>query len=327
MRITISGPPGSGKTTVCGKLSEELGLKAIVFGQVFRELAAEKGLSLGELGALAEKDPSIDAGIDAKIVDIARAHPDIILESRLSAYMLTRNNIPALRVYLDASPEVRMSRIGGREGKDLEIAVKETIDRQASEAKRYKMYYDIDIDDRSVYDLVINTDELTPDEVLDRILSAVRARNMLVKDPKAIPDKWGKRPSDRTIGELLQAGVIALDKPSGPTSHQATAWVKGAIHMDKVGHGGTLDPYVSGVLPICTGKAVRLTDIVLSSDKEYICLMRLHADRSEKKIREVMDRFRGKIYQLPPVRSAVKRQLRIRTIKELEILDIRGRDV
>lgn len=97
--------------------------------------------------------------------------------------------------------------------------------------------------------------------------------------------------------------------------------------MDKVGHGGTLDPYVSGVLPICTGKAVRLTDIVLSSDKEYICLMRLHADRSEKKIREVMDRFRGKIYQLPPVRSAVKRQLRIRTIKELEILDIRGRDV
>lgn len=327
MRITISGPPGSGKTTVCGKLSEELGLKAIVFGQVFRELAAEKGLSLGELGALAEKDPSIDAGIDAKIVDIARAHPDIILESRLSAYMLTRNNIPALRVYLDASPEVRMSRIGGREGKGLEIAVKETIDRQASEAKRYKMYYDIDIDDRSVYDLVINTDELTPDEVLDRILSAVRARNMLVKDPKAIPDKWGKRPSDRTIGELLQAGVIALDKPSGPTSHQATAWVKGAIHMDKVGHGGTLDPYVSGVLPICTGKAVRLTDIVLSSDKEYICLMRLHADRSEKKIREVMDRFRGKIYQLPPVRSAVKRQLRIRTIKELEILDIRGRDV
>jgi H/ACA ribonucleoprotein complex subunit 4 len=81
------------------------------------------------------------------------------------------------------------------------------------------------------------------------------------------------------------------------------------------------------VLPICTGKAVRLTDIVLSSDKEYVCLMRLHADRSEERIREVMGRFVGKIYQLPPVRSAVKRQIRIRTIKELEILDIRGRDV
>lgn len=327
MRITISGPPGSGKTTVCGKLSETLGLKAVVFGQVFRELAAEKGISLGELGALAERDPSIDAGIDARIVEIARTHPDIILESRLSAYMLTRNGIPALRVYLDASPEVRMCRIGDRECKDLETAIKETQDRQKSEAKRYKMYYDIDVEDRSVYDLIINTDELTPDEVLQRIVSAVRARNMLVKDPKAIPDRWGKRPSDRTVGELLEAGVIALDKPSGPTSHQATAWVKGVLHTDKVGHGGTLDPYVSGILPICTGKAVRLTDIVLSSDKEYICLMRLHADRSEREIRAAMEKFRGKVYQLPPVRSAVKRQLRIRTIHEMEILDIRGRDV
>lgn len=150
---------------------------------------------------------------------------------------------------------------------------------------------------------------------------------MLIKDPDAIPDKWGKRPSDRSIGELLSGGVIILDKPSGPTSHQATAWVREALKVDRVGHGGTLDPYVSGVLPVTLGKAVRLTDVVLSSDKEYICLMRLHADRPEKRIREVMSRFVGKIYQLPPVRSAVKRQLRIRTIKELEVLDIQGRDV
>ena len=111
---------------------------------------------------------------------------------------------------------------------------------------------------------------------------------MLTKDPKAIPDKWGKRPSDRTIGELLQGGVIILDKPSGPTSHQATAWVRDALKCEKVGHGGTLDPYVSGVLPITLGKAVRLTDVVLSSDKEYVCLMRLHADRPEKRVREVI---------------------------------------
>ena len=149
---------------------------------------------------------------------------------------------------------------------------------------------------------------------------------MLTKDPKAIPDKWGKRPSD-TIGELLQGGVIILDKPSGPTSHQATAWVRDALKCEKVGHGGTLDPYVSGVLPITLGKAVRLTDVVLSSDKEYVCLMRLHADRPEKRVREVISRFVGKIYQLPPVRSAVKRQVRIRTIHEIEVLDIRGRDV
>lgn len=327
MRITISGPPGSGKTTVCGKLSEALGVRAVVFGQVFRQLAAEKGMDLVEFGKLAETDPSIDAAIDAKIVETARDSPDIILESRLSAYMLTRNGIPALRVFLDASPEVRFSRIGIREEKEMRKAIEETNARQESEAKRYMMYYGIDIADRSVYDLIINTDHLTPDEVLQKILDAVRVRNMLVKDPKAVPDKWGTRPSDRSLGELLQGGVIALDKPSGPTSHQVTAWARDALHIDKIGHGGTLDPYVSGILPICTGKAVRLTDIVLSSDKEYVCLMRLHADRSEARIREVIGRFVGKIYQLPPVRSAVKRQLRIRTVKELEVLDIRGRDV
>ena len=150
---------------------------------------------------------------------------------------------------------------------------------------------------------------------------------MLVKDPKALPDKWGKRPSDRSVGELLEAGVIALDKPRGPTSHQVTSWARDALHVDKIGHGSTLDPYVSGILPICTGKAVRLTDLVLSSDKDYVCLMVLHHDRSEKKIREIIKSFEGKIYQLPPVRSAVKRQLRIRNVKAIDILEIKGRNV
>ena len=150
---------------------------------------------------------------------------------------------------------------------------------------------------------------------------------MLTKDPNAILDKWGKRPSDRTLGELLQSGVIALDKPSGPTSHQVTAWVRDALHLEHIGHGGTLDPYVSGILPVTTGKAVRLTDIVLSSDKEYVCLMRLHADRPEMKVREVFASFTGKIFQTPPARSSVKRQLRIRNIRELEILQIQGRRV
>ena len=327
MRITISGPPGSGKTTACTRLAEELGLEAVVFGKVFRQLAAEKNLTLGELGEIAEKDPSIDKDIDARIVETARTHPDIILESRLSAYMLARNGIPALKIYLDASPEVRMARIGNREDKDFQKALEETKQRQESEVKRYKMYYDIDINDLSVYDLVISTDNLTPDEVLERILDAVRVRRMLVKDPKAVPDRWGKRPSDRTTGELLKAGVIALDKPEGPTSHQATAWARDAVHADRIGHGGTLDPGVSGILPVCTGKAVRLTDVVLSSDKEYVCLMTLHGDCSEKRIREVMAKFTGRIYQLPPVRSAVKRKLRIRRIHELEILQIDGRRV
>ena len=150
---------------------------------------------------------------------------------------------------------------------------------------------------------------------------------MIVKDQNVISDRWGKRPSDRTVGELLEAGVIAMDKPAGPTSHQATAWAKEILNMKKLGHGGTLDPNVSGVLPLCLGKAMRLTDLVLSSDKEYVCLMRLHKDRSEAKIREVMKEFQGKIYQFPPVRSAVKRQMRIRTVSELTVIQISGRDI
>lgn len=176
MRLTISGPPGSGKTTACNRLSELLGLKAVVFGKIFRELAAEKQITLGELGAIAEKDPSIDQAIDAKILEIARANEDIILESRLSAYMLSRNNIPAFKIYLGASPEVRMSRIGVREGESLEQAKKETIERQASEAKRYMMYYNIDINDMSVYDLVVDTDNLDPDGVIDTIMKAIEGR-------------------------------------------------------------------------------------------------------------------------------------------------------
>ena len=150
---------------------------------------------------------------------------------------------------------------------------------------------------------------------------------MLIKDPDAPKDRWGKRPSDRSVGELLSFGVIALDKQSGPTSHQVTAWAREALHVKHIGHGGTLDPYVSGVLPLCLGKAVRLTDLVLSSDKMYVCIMRLHGDRSPERIREVMRRFQGRIYQLPPVRSAVKRQLRIRRISKLDVLEIDGRDV
>ena len=150
---------------------------------------------------------------------------------------------------------------------------------------------------------------------------------LIVRDPDTIPDRWGKRPSDRSVGELLKGGVIILDKPAGPTSHQATAWARDALRLDKVGHGGTLDPYVSGVLPLCLGKAVRLTDVVLSSKKEYICLMTLHGDRAEKRIRQVISNFVGKIYQLPPVRSSVKRQLRIRNVSEIDILEIDGRKI
>lgn len=150
---------------------------------------------------------------------------------------------------------------------------------------------------------------------------------MLVRDRSPLTVDAGKRPSERTMEELLEAGVINLDKPMGPTSHQATAWVRDILQVEKIGHGGTLDPKVSGVLPVATGRAVRSLNLTLKADKEYVCLMRLHRDKSEEAIRKVMATFVGRIYQTPPVRSAVKRQLRVRTIHELEVLEISGRDV
>jgi len=150
---------------------------------------------------------------------------------------------------------------------------------------------------------------------------------MLVREESFVSDKWGKPPSARSVEELLEAGVINLDKPSGPTSHQVTAWVRDILSIKKVAHGGTLDPNVSGVLPIATGKAVRAIDLTLKSDKEYVCLMKLHREKKEEDIRKVLLSFVGEIFQTPPVRSAVKRQMRVRKIHEIRIIEIRGRDI
>jgi H/ACA ribonucleoprotein complex subunit 4 len=149
----------------------------------------------------------------------------------------------------------------------------------------------------------------------------------LVRDRAPRTSGRGKRPEERDVEELLQSGVLALDKMQGPTSHQVTAWVRDVLHVDRIGHGGTLDPNVSGVLPIALGRATRLTDLVLRSDKQYVCHMLLHRDRPEGKVREVISTFIGDIYQVPPVRAAVKRQMRVRHVHTLDVLEIAGRNV
>jgi len=122
------------------------------------------------------------------------------------------------------------------------------------------------------------------------------------------------------------AGIIVLDKPRGPSSHQVAAWV-GKMLGCRVGHSGTLDPQVSGVLLIMLGNAVRLAPLLLQHDKEYVGLMRLHGDVDRGRIDKVAAEFTGRLYQRPPRRSAVKRNLRIREIRSLEILGIDGRHV
>ncbi|HOO03194.1 MAG: RNA-guided pseudouridylation complex pseudouridine synthase subunit Cbf5 [Methanomassiliicoccales archaeon] len=150
---------------------------------------------------------------------------------------------------------------------------------------------------------------------------------MLVRDKGPRTLARGKRPEDRTVEELLDGGVIVLDKVQGPTSHQVTAWVKDILGVERIGHGGTLDPNVSGVLPIALGRAVRMTDLVLRSDKQYVCHMYLHRPVPEEKVREVIGTFVGPIYQTPPVRSAVKVAMRVRKVSSIDVLEVDGRDV
>lgn len=131
-------------------------------------------------------------------------------------------------------------------------------------------------------------------------------------------------PDKNTEQSIQNDGLIVLDKPRGPSSHQVTAWA-GDILGAKVGHAGTLDPGVSGVLTIMIGKAVRLAPVLLTEEKEYVCLFRLHGDPGVAAVEAALSEFTGRIYQRPPRKSAVARNLRIRTVQGIELLDHEGR--
>lgn len=142
------------------------------------------------------------------------------------------------------------------------------------------------------------------------------------------PDsKHGTRPEDRSIEEAIRLGVAVVDKPQGPTSHQVSAWVRDMFGVAKAGHSGTLDPHVTGVLPVALADATRAVEAVLEGDKEYVGVMQLHQDVDARRVKPMLERFVGDIYQVPPVRSAVRREQRVRHISELELLEAQGRNV
>ena len=144
---------------------------------------------------------------------------------------------------------------------------------------------------------------------------------------KESTSEQGINPESRSVEELINYGIINLNKPRGPSSHQISAYVQQILGIDKSGHSGTLDPHVTGVLPIALAKATRIVQTLLKAGKEYLGIMHLHTDIPEEEIMKVAEQFLGKIEQLPPIRSAVKRRLRTREIYYLEILEIEGRDV
>ena len=152
-------------------------------------------------------------------------------------------------------------------------------------------------------------------------------RSLVIKRDYVSSKKFGKRPEERTTEEMLSFGMINVDKPAGPTSHQISGFVKDILHLEKAGHSGTLDPGVTGVLPVGLQNATRIMQSLLTAGKEYVGLMHVHADVPEAKLIDAVNKFQGKLMQLPPVKSAVKRQLREREVYYVEVLAVDGRDV
>ena len=170
MLLTVSGPAGSGKSTTAAGLAEALDLEHVSGGDIFRELAAERGYSPVEFNELAEEDGRIDRDLDRRLYEIARDRDGVVLESRLAGWLAPDADF---RFWLDAPLDVRAARIADREEKSVEQAREETRRRERSERKRYRDYYDIHIDDLSIYDFVVNTARWTAPAVLTVLTTAV----------------------------------------------------------------------------------------------------------------------------------------------------------
>lgn len=153
-------------------------------------------------------------------------------------------------------------------------------------------------------------------------------RKVLIKKEAKTDNKLGCKPEERTTNEIINYGIVNINKPQGPTSHQVSDFVQKILNINKSGHSGTLDPHVHGVLPVALVRATRIVQGLLKSGKEYVGIMHLHKDVDEKKLKETIKKhFTGKIKQIPPLKSAVKREERTREIYYFDILEKEDKDV
>src|SRR3989344_7827682 len=153
-------------------------------------------------------------------------------------------------------------------------------------------------------------------------------RKILIRKEAETNSNLGCPPEERKTEEIVNYGIVNIDKPKGPTSHQVSDYVQKILSIDKSGHSGTLDPAVTGVLPVALGRATKIVQGLLTAGKEYVAIMHLHKEVDENILREIISRnFIGKIQQMPPLKSSVKRQLRTREVYYFDILEIDGKDV
>jgi len=180
MRIAISGKAGSGKSTVAKLLSQKLNLKHYSIGDLMRAMAAEKGMALLELNKLAEKDKSIDFELDNKLKELGKTKDNFVVDGRLAAVFIPDAEF---RVFLDADDRIRAERIlkdrrQQEKNYDLGQTIKNIRKREESEKKRYMEYYKVDYLDKKLYNYVIDTTSLSPNQVVDKITEFVKQKSL-----------------------------------------------------------------------------------------------------------------------------------------------------
>src|ERR1700710_1823859 len=151
---------------------------------------------------------------------------------------------------------------------------------------------------------------------------ANRTTTVLIRTGHFTPIPVGCTPLKRDLKSYLSPGVINLDKPSNPSSHEVVAWLRRILRVEKTGHSGTLDPKVTGCLIVCIERATRLVKSQQTAGKEYTCIFKLHsAVDSVDTVKKGLEKLRGPLFQRPPLISAVKRQLRVRNIYESRLIE------
>ena len=148
-----------------------------------------------------------------------------------------------------------------------------------------------------------------------------------VDDNPMTDPAFGCPPDERSLEQLLASGFILVDKPAGPTSHQLAAWARDLLGLERLGHGGTLDPFATGVLPLMAGRCMKITNKILKHRKSYIAVFRFKTMPDEAALDATIASMRGRIYNVPPEVSAVKVQVRTRKVFAFERLDLDGKDL
>ncbi len=169
--ITLGGLHGTGKSSVADKIAREFNLRRTSAGMIFRQMAKDRGMTLQEFSEFAEENEDIDRELDSTLAREAEKGK-IVIDGQLAAWMAKDN--ADFRIMLTAPENVRVRRIAERDSVDFEFARNETLNREESERARYMEYYQVDITDLSIYDLIINTDKFALDDVIEIIFTAVR---------------------------------------------------------------------------------------------------------------------------------------------------------